>query len=534
MVSCVGFDELGAKGCHRRTCRDVEPQCVHFSWPHMRTADLQLAIETQRQAVVHRCVGCAASWASRRRRGCVVRAPLCPVSCAAVLSSYILSPQPLRAFFCQAAQALGKAWQPAAMSRVSAAVALGGLTLAPAFLAPTVPSTPGQKQLRVAEPASSRAAPSASACAAGVLGAAAVASLVAKKPVRAVTRQAFDASSQVGVTPPFGFFDPAGFTKDVEESEFNRLRACEIKHGRAAMMGALGLLVQSVYKLPGYESVPSGLAAQWTEPGANSLWIVFVAIGMLELGLSPWKEDPNSPGDYGDPLNLAKGNISDDIRNRELNNGRFAMFAWLGIVSAELYTGTSAVSQFAVAPKCEARTSSGFCGASVARGHGRNLTSRRAFDGASQPGASAPLGYFDPLGLSGTQERFDKFRASEVKHGRIAMLAIMGSFAAHWATPLNAGAGAAGFSDPIGAKGCVALTFFCGFLELGPWADGYSKAAGDFGDPCGFGLYFDNNDEMKTKELNNGRLAMMATIGMCTQEAVFGDKVTDLPAQLGL
>ncbi|CAE7490122.1 FCPF [Symbiodinium pilosum] len=422
------------------------------------------------------------------------------------------------------------------MSRVgAAAVALGGLTLVPTFLAPSTPATPGQKQLRVAEP-TSRAGPSASACAAGALGAAAVASFAAgKKPVRpAVTCQAFDASSQVGVTPPFGFFDPAGFTKDVDEDEFTRLRACEIKHGRAAMMGALGMLVQSVYKLPGYEGVPSGLAAQWTEPGANSLWIVFVAIGMLELGLSPWKEDPKSPGDYGDPLNLAKGNITDDIRNRELNNGRFAMFAWLGIVSAELYTGTTAVSQFAVAPKAVARSSSGFCGVSMKRENNRSLSSRRAFDGASQPGASAPLGYFDPLGLSGTQERFDKFRASEVKHGRVAMLAIMGSFAAHWATPLNAGAGAAGFSDPIGAKGCVALTFFCGFLELGPWADGYAKSPGDFGDPCDFGLFFGSSDEMKTKELNNGRLAMMATIGMCVQEATFGDKYTDLPGQLGL
>ena len=131
------------------------------------------------------------------------------------------------------------------MSRVgAAAVALGGLTLVPTFLAPSTPATPGQKQLRVAEP-TSRAGPSASACAAGALGAAAVASFAAgKKPVRpAVTCQAFDASSQVGVTPPFGFFDPAGFTKDVDEDEFTRLRACEIKHGRAAMMGALGMLV---------------------------------------------------------------------------------------------------------------------------------------------------------------------------------------------------------------------------------------------------------------------------------------------------
>ena len=72
-------------------------------------------------------------------------------------------------------------------------------------------------------------------------------------------------------------------------------------------------------------------------------------------------------------------------------------------------------------------------------------------------------------------------------------------------------------------------------MELGPWADGYAKAPGDFGDPASFAatLGITNMDEMKTKELNNGRLAMMATIGMCVQEATFGEKFTDLPAQLG-
>ena len=203
-----------------------------------------------------------------------------------------------------------------------------------------------------------------------------------------------------------------GFTKDIDEKGWKKLRAAEIKHARGAMMGALGLLVQSVYKFPGYENVPSGLAAQWTEPGSNSLWLLFGAIGCLELGLSPWKEDPENPGDYGDPLNLAKGNVSDDIRCRELNNGRFAMFAFLGIVSAELYTGNAAVAQFACGHRPAPQRAARLCG-----------VARRAFDGSAQPGAVAPLGYFDPLGLSGTQERFDKFRAAEAveNKGRIAV-----------------------------------------------------------------------------------------------------------------
>ena len=226
--------------------------------------------------------------------------------------------------------------------------------------------------------------------------------------------------------------------------------------------------------------------------------------------------------------------------NRELNNGRFAMFAFLGIVSAELYTGNSAIGQFATAPVKTTTRAGSFCGTSLMAKTERaeqSLQSRRAFDGSSLPGAIAPLGYFDPLGLSGTQERFDKFRAAEVKHGRIAMLAILGAFAGHWATPLGAPAGIAGFQDPIGAKGCVALTFACAFLETGPWSDAYAKEPGNYGDPCDFanifGITGEKMDEMKTKELSNGRLAMMATIGMCVQEGVFGEKFSDLPAQLG-
>ena len=43
-------------------------------------------------------------------------------------------------------------------------------------------------------------------------------------------------------------------------------------------------------------------------------------------------------------------------------------------------------------------------------------------------GATLPLGFWDPLGLvaDGDQEKFDRLRLVEVKHGRIAMLAVVG------------------------------------------------------------------------------------------------------------
>merc|ERR1712051_61629 len=46
----------------------------------------------------------------------------------------------------------------------------------------------------------------------------------------------------------------------------------------------------------------------------------------------------------------------------------------------------------------------------------------------SELGVQPPLGFFDPLGLlnDADQERFDRLRYVEVKHGRICQLAFLG------------------------------------------------------------------------------------------------------------
>lgn len=43
-----------------------------------------------------------------------------------------------------------------------------------------------------------------------------------------------------------------------------------------------------------------------------------------------------------------------------------------------------------------------------------------------KPGALSPLGYWDPLNLATSEKLFDQFRAVELKHGRVAMLAVVG------------------------------------------------------------------------------------------------------------
>merc|ERR1719409_1679813 len=58
---------------------------------------------------------------------------------------------------------------------------------------------------------------------------------------------------------------------------------------------------------------------------------------------------------------------------------------------------------------------------------GKASTALNAFE--SELGVQPPLGFFDPLGLlaDADQERFERLRYVELKHGRISQLAFLGN-----------------------------------------------------------------------------------------------------------
>ena len=151
-------------------------------------------------------------------------------------------------------------------------------------------------------------------------------------------------------------------------------------------------------------------------------------------------------------------------------------------------------------------------------------------------GAQAPLGFFDPLGLvsDGDQEKFDRLRYVEIKHGRICMLGVVGylvnkagiylpgdiSFDGTKFSDLGSGWDAS-FAVPV--AGALQVFAFVGFLELAVMKDiTGGDFVGDFrNDFIDFGWdSFDEDTKLQKRavELNQGRAAMMGLLGLMVHD----------------
>eukprot|EP00588_Corethron_pennatum_P015858 CAMPEP_0194280646 /NCGR_PEP_ID=MMETSP0169-20130528/18144_1 /TAXON_ID=218684 /ORGANISM="Corethron pennatum, Strain L29A3" /LENGTH=203 /DNA_ID=CAMNT_0039025439 /DNA_START=34 /DNA_END=645 /DNA_ORIENTATION=- len=155
-------------------------------------------------------------------------------------------------------------------------------------------------------------------------------------------------------------------------------------------------------------------------------------------------------------------------------------------------------------------------------------------------GAQPPLGCFDPLGLleDADQDRFDRLRFTELKHGRVCMLAFLGQITTRSGIHLKGDIDYSGTSfDSIGNGwaalekmpqiGLVQMIAFVGFLELFVMRDSANGAepgdfVGDFRNGyLDFGWdRFDEETKMfkRAAELNNGRAAMLGILGLMVHE----------------
>jgi|EP00979_Chaetoceros_neogracilis_P005448 hypothetical protein len=159
------------------------------------------------------------------------------------------------------------------------------------------------------------------------------------------------------------------------------------------------------------------------------------------------------------------------------------------------------------------------------------------------PGVVSPTGFFDPLGFAQkgiSLNDVKRNREAEVMHGRVAMIASLGYLAGESINgPFSIVGPANDQLQQMPAPAFAFLTAAIGAAELnrarigwvepdlGSWNKTLWKLReqyypGDIGfDPLGLKpadpKEFAN---MQTKELQNGRLAMLGVAGMCAQELV--------------
>jgi len=182
---------------------------------------------------------------------------------------------------------------------------------------------------------------------------------------------------------------------------------------------------------------------------------------------------------------------------------------------------------------------------------GGDSYSAPAFDPANEAGVQDPVGFWDPLGFSDDKDEatFKRRRAVEIKHGRICMYATIGYMVPeYFKFPgyLSPSEGikfedvpnGLGALSKVPLAGWLQIFAFAGVIETTGFFSGSSTAIGFMkdstmdGTPGDYGIGFPNfigkvedPEAKKSKlaaELANGRLAMVAIIGMFFQDGLTG------------
>lgn len=154
------------------------------------------------------------------------------------------------------------------------------------------------------------------------------------------------------------------------------------------------------------------------------------------------------------------------------------------------------------------------------------------------------MGFFDPLGYITDDEKFTRYRAVERKHGRVAMMAMLGTFVHNnkwtfdgYLSPSNnlkfsdIDSGIGGLFQ-VPPAGLAQILVVMGFIELAWWPA--TQLDGDYGIRLGKVNNWEQEPAKKVRqqnaELNNGRAAMMGIAGIITQEVLTGQSLYEQAA----
>jgi hypothetical protein len=139
---------------------------------------------------------------------------------------------------------------------------------------------------------------------------------------------------------------------------------------------------------------------------------------------------------------------------------------------------------------------------------------------------------FDPLNLSNTDAKLDRYTAVEIKHGRISMLAVMGYILPEFfrfpgTESIRGGLGA--LSD-LPVEGWVQLAALISAHEVlvKPRQGGLGQFDFGLGTELLDGIDDEELERKQTAERNNGRLAMVAIMGLMVQDGILGQSPINL------
>jgi len=155
----------------------------------------------------------------------------------------------------------------------------------------------------------------------------------------------------------------------------------------------------------------------------------------------------------------------------------------------------------------------------VPNSHGASSQLKMSYE--SEPGVIAPTGYFDPAGLARGKDQatFDQYRAAEIKHGRVAMLAVVGYVVPEFYRFPGEIAPGLKFADvpngvaainAIPALGWLQIFFLIGAVDY------YGFLKYEVGIPD---LAPEVAAKRTTQELQNGRLAMLAILELLRHDS---------------